>query len=331
MKNKLLKLVQYYPFFFSKIFSNKKIIFPFYHAVNDITETHHLNLYKVKKIADFKKDIELLLKHYKPSSFEQIKKHLKTDSSPNKNQFVFSFDDGLREVYEIIAPILKQKGIPAVFFINSDFVGNKKLFFRSKYAIISNKISNNKNAEKLKEYLKNEKLFDKDLPHTLGSKKQNIENILNKSAEFLGISFSQYLKEKKPYMTTEEIKELQKQGFEIGAHSKSHLLYEHLTIEEKLTQTIDSLNFVQNKFNPKNKLFAFPFTDNAVEKGFFIKLYQTKLVDFTFGTAGIKKDEIKNNIQRIPMDRFENAKQALNYNYLAYFLRTIIGKNTILR
>ena len=36
-----------------------------------------------------------------------------------------TFDDGFRELHDVVAPILLRKGIPATFFVNSAFIDNK--------------------------------------------------------------------------------------------------------------------------------------------------------------------------------------------------------------
>jgi hypothetical protein len=48
--------------------------------------------------------------------------------------FHISFDDGLKECAEIVAPILLQKGIPATFLSSPGFIDNQKLFHRTKPA-----------------------------------------------------------------------------------------------------------------------------------------------------------------------------------------------------
>ena len=115
--------------------SNQSLIFPFYHAVSDNSPSHLKNLYRIKSTREFEKDIDLLLKNFKAESPEI----LINKNSPiqfDQASFILSFDDGLREVKEIIVPILNRKGIPAIFFLNNNFIGNKAMFFRYKISIL---------------------------------------------------------------------------------------------------------------------------------------------------------------------------------------------------
>lgn len=44
-----------------------------------------------------------------------------------------TFDDGYRGAFECAVPVLRGLGIPATFFLNSDFVANRALFWRCLY------------------------------------------------------------------------------------------------------------------------------------------------------------------------------------------------------
>jgi peptidoglycan/xylan/chitin deacetylase (PgdA/CDA1 family) len=54
--------------------------------------------------------------------FLEGKCHLKRDS------VVVTFDDGYRGIYDFAYPILKKKGIPAIFYVCTDYVGTPRLF-----------------------------------------------------------------------------------------------------------------------------------------------------------------------------------------------------------
>ena len=71
----------------------------------------------------------------------------------SQGKVFLSFDDGLREVYTIIAPILKERGLPATFFITTDFIDNKKLFYRNKASLLIEAIAGLKPEEPLNKQL----------------------------------------------------------------------------------------------------------------------------------------------------------------------------------
>ena len=282
MKKLLFKTVSFLTFFIPTKWliklSGKKVIYPFYHIVSDNTPAHIKHLYPVKTIKQFEKDLDFLQKHFTASVFPPKGK---------KSLFVLSFDDGLKEIYDIVAPILKKRNIPAIIFINTSFVDNKGIF--------DNYISS--------------------------LKKENPE-----------IDIKKYLKNNNPYLTKQQILQLKTEGFTVGAHGVTHPLFADITEREQINQVKESINFVNEIFGEKQKLFAFPFSDYGVKDTFFETIFSEKIADYTFGTAGIKNDIFKKNIQRIPIEKYGlSAKRHIKTDCLLYILKKIIGKEYVKR
>jgi len=61
---------------------------------------------------------------------------LKNGQPLTRQSFFLSFDDGLREPLDIIAPILKQKGVPATFFVNTATLDNLEMLYRHKASLL---------------------------------------------------------------------------------------------------------------------------------------------------------------------------------------------------
>jgi len=312
-------------------FTGIRIIYPFYHIVTDNRPAHIKHLYSVRTVKQFKKDLDFLITYFQHTNT------VLTESKSKQNYFNISFDDGLRECYDIIVPILKEYKVKATFFINSGFVDNKDLFFKYKASIIAEEIKKNDLTDNqktqistalLSKRLLNNKQIIKYVLNINYSQKQKLDKI----ADVLKISFKYYLQEYKPYLTRLQIKELIKDGHQIGAHSIDHPLFSNLTEEEQIRQTYESIQCIEERFDIKTKLFAFPFTDDQVETSFFNMIFKNKVIDFSFGTAGIKKDIIEKNIQRIPVEKYSmSAKRYIKTEYLLYFIKKIIGKHIIKR
>jgi len=123
--------------------------------------------------------------------------------------------------------------------------------------------------------------------------------------------------------------ELINQGFTFGAHSKNHPLYSELTLEEQLEQTLSSLEVISAQFKLDYNVFSFPFTDDKVKKSFFDAI--ANKIDLTFGSAGLKEDSVKTNLQRIPMETKFDAEVHIKTQYVAYLIKRLIGKWKIKR
>lgn len=154
-------------------------------------------------------------------------------------------------------------------------------------------------------------------------------NMIDEFAATMNYDFNEYLNIEQPYLSFDQIEELIGDGFTIGAHSRNHPLYKRLSIEEQISQTIESIDFIVQKFNLNYRVFSFPFTDDGIAKEFFTKIENN--VDLTFGTAGLKKDSIPFNLQRIPMEENHSAEEILKGQYFYYLIKSFFGKNLIKR
>lgn len=119
-------------------FSNRKYLRFFrslsvcvsYHLVNDVVQEHIKYLYGYKNTDRFKEDIDILLRNYKSCSTDELLSCSRYDG------FVLTFDDGLSEIYTTVYPILRKKGVSAIFFINPDFVDNHKMMYKHRLSIV---------------------------------------------------------------------------------------------------------------------------------------------------------------------------------------------------
>lgn len=287
--------------------TEQRLVLPFYHLVSDETPKHVQHLYKARSIERFKEDLDFLLKHYKSISLQELITLNKSGKAITENCFHITFDDGLKEFYTVVAPILKERGVHATVFLNSNFIDNKELFFRFKASIIFEETGN---------------------PEVL-KLKYSEQYVLDRLANELGVDFNSYLAKHQPYLTSKQIKELIGEGFTFGAHSKDHPLYKDLDFAEQRSQTQESLVTIKSQFNLEYSVFSFPFTDDGVTQQLFNKI--AEFTDLTFGCAGIKEDSAKNHLQRIPMETEQSGKEIIKAEYLYCLIKQKAGKNKIIR
>jgi peptidoglycan/xylan/chitin deacetylase (PgdA/CDA1 family) len=318
--------------------ARQKFIAPVYHLASNEPAPHVKHLYPVRSAKQFSYDLDFFLTHYSPIALSDLVLAVKKGKAITQNTFFLSFDDGLRECYEVVAPILKAKGVPATFFLNSAFIDNKGLFFKYKISLIIDKILSHVNKEKVLK--KVGAIFthypissDNLLPILLACRYDQLLMIEAIAAD-LEIDFNTYLNEHQPYLTTQQIQALMNDGHTIGAHSIHHPHYADLSLEDQLHQTRESIGFITNQFNAACKAFAFPFTDFGVSKHFFQLLHHTNhpIADISFGSAGIKKDVSPYHIHRLPIEKTTaTAKQVVNTELLYYLLKIVLNKNKIVR
>lgn len=298
---------------------NAPVFLPFYHLVSNKKLPAVLN-YPYRNSVQFEKELDHYLKFFQAVDLD----FLVQNPHSNKKIFHLSFDDGLSESAEIIAPILIRKGIPATFFINSGFADNKALFHRYKASLILSEL-NKLPSQKATSFL-NENGINQNSILQSGIDKIDI---LDKTAELLNIDFEDFLQNNTPYLTTAQISELQKKGFTIGAHSQNHPEFYKISEAEQLSEIQQSMSWIVKHFNPVIKAFSFPFTDDGVSLNLLQKLKTENICDITFGTAGLKYDECHSHLQRYPAEQKGDFKLNLKTEWVYYKLRNTIGKATV--
>ncbi|MCP4440970.1 MAG: polysaccharide deacetylase family protein [Aureispira sp.] len=310
--------------------SQQRFFAPFYHLIDTETPAHIKHLYAVRSPQIFEQDLDYLLKKFSPISLEQLITH-KTNGTPlPKNAFWLSFDDGLRQCYDIIKPILERKGIPATFFINSAFVDNKALMFRYKASLLINFLEKEANVDKrIAPYFQKRNIPYTTLKPSLLKINWQHQELLDELAIHSGLDFSAFLQAYQPYMTSTQIQEMLDAGFTIGSHSVDHPTYYKISETNQLSQTINSQQYLNEKFELDYKVFAFPFSDFKVKNSFFKKILNEENFNLTFGGAGLKKELIARNIQRFPMETQDipSARRLVQTEYLYYILKRLFGKH----
>lgn len=314
--------------------SKQILLLPFYHTVSDSNLPHIKHLYPITSVKRFNEDLDFFQEKFSSVDHHFLISSVKNPSLKKDNHFFLSFDDGLREFHDVVAPILIRRGISATCFVNTDFIDNKDMFFRLKISIL---IENIFSKQLTKGQLNS--IVSLMAQHELRYKHpKDLLQITDKNkiladliAPILDISFSEYLSEHKPYLTTEQIKSLTKQGFSIGAHSASHPYYPNLSTEVQVEETLKSVRYVTKNFNADSRLFSFPYTDFEITKSFFDSIKNE--VDLTFGTANMKLDEIDTNFQRIPMEIWnrKSAASIVKSEYVYFILKKMLGKHIIHR
>lgn len=319
--------------FFVKL-SKQGLVMPFYHTVSDEDLIHIKHLYPIISTKKFNEDIDFFQKKYRVITANYLIENKGSATLRQQKNYFLSFDDGLRQFNDVIAPILIEKGIPATFFVNSSFIDNKDMFYRLKISILIERILKSVltkgQKSEIEIQLKNIGIqynYPKDLLQ-ITDKNKSYADLL---AQVLDVDFNEYLKKNRPYLTSKEIEKLIQQGFNLGAHSVSHPYFPALTEEQQIEECINSLNYVKEKFGIKASLFSFPYTDFNVSLSFFEKTKDD--IDISFGTANLKLDSVNSNFQRIPMEIANNpkAESILKNEYLYFILKLLINKHVITR
>ena len=298
---------------------------PYYHGVSDQAVAHISGRHQFRTVREFKADLDFFLRHYTPVGLNDIVDHLEGAKRLPRRCFLLTFDDGFREVYDVVAPILVAKGIPAVFFLITSAVDNRNLCSPQKKTLLVRALRSIKGspAERaVEKLLKEAGIEGADLAARVYNVGYQRRYLLDQVAILLECDFEAYAATVQPFLTTVQIKALMRQGFEIGAHSIDHPLYSELHIDQQVVQTLESVGWLSGRFEYGCRAFAFPFNDLGVSPEFFSRVFDGRHLKVTFGSNGMHRHFFPRNLERNTMESTGlNAKSIIAREFGVTFLR----------
>lgn len=315
-----------------------RLLLPYHHLVSDREVPHIKHLYPFKGTRAFEADLDYLLKNFTPVTVQQVIAAVNGKGPLPAKSFLITFDDGLREVADTIAPMLLKKGVPAVFFLNNAFLDNRSMFYKFKVSLMVEALMKNEYSQavlgRAGELLGDKGAITKE---TLISAIKKItytnRHLADDLAPVLNISFDNYLEQEKPFLSLSQVGQLVQQGFGIGGHSIDHPYYRELSLDEQVRQTLESVDFLAERFQPGYRVFAFPHSDEGISRRFFERVLDGPgRLDLVFGTANQQQDMRPGILHRFNCERPAIPIQAAVKGMLLYNgLKHLTGKQLLLR
>jgi peptidoglycan/xylan/chitin deacetylase (PgdA/CDA1 family) len=302
------------PFPVWRLLSRASLVMPYYHMISNEQVPHVQHLYHFRSVGEFEADLDFLLRQFVPVRLEDIVTDLDERGHLPKRCFHLTFDDGFREMHDVVAPILCKKGIPATFFLNTGFLDQGGMAHHNKISLLLDRLPGQISKQTLREI---EALLPQPpkagacLPSRLLSIRYTDRSLVDKIALIADVDLHQYVVTARPYLSSGEVFNLLRQGFTIGAHSVDHPLYSELSLEDQITQTRDSIDFIVSRFGVRTRAFAFPHTDVGVGPEFFDVMFNKGALDVCFGTRGFLRHYHPRNVERFSMEKTSGNAEAI--------------------
>jgi peptidoglycan/xylan/chitin deacetylase (PgdA/CDA1 family) len=306
------------PTLFSLI-TRARLLIPYYHVVSDEDLWHIKHLYGYKSVKQFTEDLEFLLRYYSPIGLPDVLDHVKFGRSLPNTALLLTFDDGFREMHDVVAPILIAKGVSATFFVSSGFIDNVGLCYLNKASLLIEHIRRTRSRAAnaaLAKLLENHQIPADNIEAGIRAITYQKRAALDELVAAADLDLAGYLSNTQPYLTSAAIQGLIDRGFHIGAHSVDHPLYASLPLDDQISQTVTSVTTIRTRFQLSYGTFAFPHSDRGVSQEYFRRISATGLVDVSFGTEGLLGDSVQRNLQRFSLENpLEPAPRILAYHH----------------
>jgi peptidoglycan/xylan/chitin deacetylase (PgdA/CDA1 family) len=253
----------------------------------------------------FKKQLEQLSKYGSFISQEDLLYHPKR--AFQKNFFLITFDDGLKEQYDLAKPVLEEMGIPYLFFINTSNFSERIVSLVHKIHLLRSQIAPRELLQQLDLETLSEKEIKAAVKHYNYDSKENalLKYLLNfklsheEQKNFVEPLFAEIFEEEKVakelYFAEEMLQELHQKGV-LGSHSHRHVPLGLISSAEVESEMRNTQDFFLDRFGQKAVSLSYPYGSRDSCEGIreIVQKAGFKL-GFTMERAGnisLKKDSL---------------------------------------
>lgn len=158
------------------------------------------------------------------------------------------------------------------------------------------------------------------------------KDVLDEIGLELGVDFDAYLASRRPYLTDEDVREIVRRGFYVGAHSVDHPEYALLSVDQQVDQTVKCMDTIADRYGLPYRIFAAPFHDVGLSRKYFEAILNGH-IDVSFGIEGTLSEPVSRNFQRFNMEgeRKFPAGRMLTAYFLVMFVLRFFHKQQIRR
>jgi len=248
---------------YKKYFSNDLPILAYHRVLDAQSENFSSDIELVSSSpCNFEKQLDYICKHYMPISFSDLNSDGTYCGEKHKPPIILTFDDGFRDNYETVYPLLKKYKAKATFFIVTnvadrieplwfDFLAQQLLTCKSHSLKINDKTYNLGDNQEHRRSVLSELLLD--LREISNQERLDVLNSVSESKEFIN-----HKADYADYLSWDEIREMHIGGMEFGSHSKSHPILSQMHMREIITELCESKTRLEDELSDECISFSFP-------------------------------------------------------------------------
>lgn len=292
-----------------------------YHVVSD-APLAHLKHYRRLTVAEFEADLDYLQQRFRFISYDELERRRTQGGAARDNSVILTFDDGFAQCADVVAPLLLKRGLGGVFFVIADLIDNASAFRESAASLCIDAILR-RPVEEVEKVVRELGIAARLSPpprrtpggatrppldmadlgaradprlrpllHWLLTLDPAQADVLALLSARLSVDAAAYLRDVRPYLSSAEIRELHRDGFTIGAHSRSHRLLQTLSRDEAEREIVESCRIVRDLTGQRTAPFAFPYSGAGLDRAWLAELRRRNDgVGLFFDTDGLREDE----------------------------------------
>lgn len=276
---------------------DKNVVVFCYHVISD-SPLSHISSYGYKTCRDFENDLIFLKRNFQLINYGDLKGLLASGRKLPRKGALITFDDGLSQCFSQARPLLLKHNVPCVFFVTTDFIDNKVLFYDNKISLCLHALDScgqDRTQKVIRDVNGMSGASLKNTPELVRWLKKlghDQDELISRVCVLLGVDVDRFLKDEKPYLSSEEIRILAGDGFTIGSHGQSHVRLDLLDQGQAEKEIASSSKAVMGLLGVSSLPFAFPFHGIFMDRSFLKSLLSKyPFIDLFFDTQGLFPDD----------------------------------------
>lgn len=218
--------------------------------------------------AEFEEQVRSIRDHFTPVSIQDVHAFLEGEELPS-NPVLVTVDDGYRDNYEVALPILRRHGVKAAFFIATDFVTRRRVFWWDQIAYLI------KTTARTRIELTYPRVVALDLD-TPAKKAVAIKRLLRLVKKVYGLDLPRFLDAlvaatgvvwtdelertfaNELLMTWDQVRALRAAGMDVQSHTRTHRVLQTLSPADVLNELRDSRAELEQQLDAPVEAISYP-------------------------------------------------------------------------
>jgi len=231
-------------------------------------------------IPTFTEYLEYLTRHYRVVSLRTLTEELSRGDVQPYTAAV-TVDDGYHEVFTLAAPVLRTYGVPASFFVISDFIDGRLWPWTDRFTFVFDRAPRDRLAFthrgsvhvlQMREEGDRRRAAAHWLEYAKGLPAAEVDELLAAIAAAAGIEVPVAPPREYRPLTWTQLRALNAEGFDVGAHTRTHPILSRVGPEQLRTEIEGCREQMEQRLGFPVRHFAYPnggkedYTPEAVEQ-----------------------------------------------------------------
>jgi len=218
----------------------------------------------------FERQIERFRQNHEILSLDRLVQCLRGEKPLPKRGVVITFDDGYKDNYLYAYPILRRLRVPATVFLVTGHISTNKMFWWDKVGyLVQHTTAKRLKLDELGSYSLEAGLDRSYVRLMIINKLKNLpeqrkEFLVDRLADISRVEIPEDLG-KELILSWEEVREMSRNGIDLGAHSVTHPIMTHMSLSQARWEIKQSRESIDEKVGKEVSLFAYPDGDFTAE------------------------------------------------------------------